>query len=174
LTNYINAKQNRAYIFEGSVTMPKEKVLVVDDDSAIRYTLTEALRAWGYDPLEASTVAAALESFDAERPSAVLQDVNLPDGSGLDALLEYKKRQPQAIVIMITGNIQLVIFPNKIRPRGPREVFLRGTDIALKSCRRAMRDSATRKHMEKAMKILLAVDGSEAGLAAVEEAARTP
>jgi DNA-binding NtrC family response regulator len=49
--------------------MPKEKVLVVDDDSAIRYTLTEALRAWGYDPLEASTVAAALESFDAERPS---------------------------------------------------------------------------------------------------------
>jgi DNA-binding NtrC family response regulator len=37
----------------------------------------------------------------------VLQDVNLPDGSGLDALLEYKKRQPQAIVITITGNVQL-------------------------------------------------------------------
>jgi DNA-binding NtrC family response regulator len=87
--------------------MPKEKVLVVDDDSAIRYTLTEALRGWGYEPLEASTVAVALESFDTEKPSAVLQDVNLPDGSGLDALLEYKKRQPQAIVIMITGNVQL-------------------------------------------------------------------
>ena len=87
--------------------MPKEKVLVVDDDSAIRFTLTEALRAWGYEPFEASTVAAALEAFDAERPSAVLQDVNLPDGSGLDALLEYKKRQPQAIVIMITGNVLL-------------------------------------------------------------------
>jgi two-component system, NtrC family, response regulator AtoC len=87
--------------------MPKEKVLVVDDDSAIRYTLTEALRGWGYEPSEASTVAAALEAFDAERPSAVLQDVNLPDGSGLDALLEYKKRQPQAIVIMITGNVLL-------------------------------------------------------------------
>jgi DNA-binding NtrC family response regulator len=52
-------------------------------------------------------VAAALESFDEERPSAVSQDVNLPDGSGLDALLEYKKRKPQAIVIMITGNVQL-------------------------------------------------------------------
>ncbi len=87
--------------------MPKEKVLVVDDDSAIRYTLTEALRGWGYEPFEASTLAAAMESFDAERPAAVLQDINLPDGSGLDALLEYKKRQPQAIVIMITGNVQL-------------------------------------------------------------------
>src|SRR5262245_32154751 len=87
--------------------MAKEKVLVVDDDSAIRYTLTEALRGWGYDPFEAATVAAALASFDAEQPSAVLQDVNLPDGSGIDALLEYKKRRPQAIVIMITGNVQL-------------------------------------------------------------------
>jgi nucleotide-binding universal stress UspA family protein len=37
-----------------------------------------------------------------------------------------------------------------------------------------LRDYATRKHMRKAMKILLAVDGSEASLAAVEEVARTP
>jgi DNA-binding NtrC family response regulator len=37
----------------------------------------------------------------------VLQDINLPDGSGLDALLKYKKRQPQVIVIMITGEVHL-------------------------------------------------------------------
>ena len=87
--------------------MPKEKVLVVDDDSAIRYTLMEALREWGYEPFAASTVASALEVFESEHPAAVLQDINLPDGSGLDALVEYKKRQPQAIVIMITGNVKL-------------------------------------------------------------------
>jgi nucleotide-binding universal stress UspA family protein len=52
--------------------------------------------------------------------------------------------------------------------------FLRGTRIALGKRRRALRDHATRKQMRKAMKILLAVDGSEASLAAVEEAARTP
>jgi two-component system, NtrC family, response regulator AtoC len=86
--------------------MAKEKVLVVDDESAIRYTLMEALRAWGYEPLEAGSVATALAVFDAEHPAAVLQDIRLPDGSGLDALLEYKSRQPQAIVIMITGNVQ--------------------------------------------------------------------
>ena len=87
--------------------MPKEKVLVVDDDPAIRYTLIEALRGWRYEPLEAGTAAAALEIFDAEQPLAVLQDINLPDGSGLDALLEYKKRQPRVIVIMITGDVHL-------------------------------------------------------------------
>jgi nucleotide-binding universal stress UspA family protein len=37
-----------------------------------------------------------------------------------------------------------------------------------------LRDCATRKHMRKAMKILLAVDGSEASLAAVEEIAKAP
>ena len=37
-----------------------------------------------------------------------------------------------------------------------------------------MRHYATRKHMRKAMKILLAVDGSEASLAAVEEVAKAP
>jgi len=87
--------------------MPRERVLIVDDDAAIRFTLTEALREWGYEPLEAPNLATALEVFDAEQPSAVLQDINLPDGSGLEVLPEYKKRQPQVIVIMITGNVQL-------------------------------------------------------------------
>ena len=95
--------------------MPREKVLVVDDEEAIRFTLTQALSEWGYEPLEAPDVATALEVFDAEHPSAVLQDINLPDGSGLDALLEYKKRESQAIVIMITGNVQLQDTLNALR-----------------------------------------------------------
>jgi nucleotide-binding universal stress UspA family protein len=59
-------------------------------------------------------------------------------------------------------------------PRIARQGFLRGTGIALEFRRRALRHYATRKNMRKAMKILLAVDGSEASLAAVEEVARTP
>src|SRR6185503_17483196 len=45
--------------------------------------------------------------FDTEQPSAVLLDVNLPDGSGLDVLREAKRRQPDAVIIMITGNVQV-------------------------------------------------------------------
>ena len=87
--------------------MPKDKVLVVDDEPAIRYTLGEALQGWGYEHVEAGTIAEALELFESEQPMVVLQDINLPDGSGLDALREYKSRQPQSVVIMITGNVLL-------------------------------------------------------------------
>jgi two-component system response regulator AtoC len=85
--------------------MAKEKILIVDDEPMIRWTLNEALRGWEYDTVEAGTVASALVSFEAERPAAVLLDINLPDGSGLDALREIKKRQPHAVVIMITANV---------------------------------------------------------------------
>jgi two-component system, NtrC family, response regulator AtoC len=85
--------------------MAKQKILIVDDERMIRWTLKEALRGWGYEPIEAGTVAGALTSFESERPAAVLLDVNLPDGSGLDVLKEIKTRQPHAVVIMITGNL---------------------------------------------------------------------
>ncbi len=87
--------------------MPKEKILVVDDEPMIRWTLSEALRTWGYEPIEAGTVAGALFSFEAERPAAVFLDINLPDGSGLEVLKEVKRLQPQAVVIMITANVMV-------------------------------------------------------------------
>ena len=85
--------------------MPKEKILVVDDDSVIRWTLVETLRDWGYEPIEAKTVAGALSAVESERLAAVLQDINLPDGTGLDVLTEIKRRHPQIPVIMITANV---------------------------------------------------------------------
>jgi two-component system, NtrC family, response regulator AtoC len=83
----------------------REKILVVDDDPAIRWSLSEALRSWGYEPVEAGTVAAGVSGFEAEEPTAVLLDIDLPDGSGLDALREIKGRRPEAVVIMITANV---------------------------------------------------------------------
>ena len=71
----------------------------------IRWALTEALRNWGYLCVEAGNVTAALATFDVEHPAAVLLDVNLPDRSGLDGLSEIKRRQPDAIVIMMTGSV---------------------------------------------------------------------
>jgi DNA-binding NtrC family response regulator len=83
----------------------KDKILVVDDDKSLRFALASALRTWGYDAVEAGTVAECINSFEAEDPSAVLLDIDLPDGSGLDALERIKERRQDAVVIMITGNV---------------------------------------------------------------------
>ena len=71
----------------------------------IRWSLSEALRGWGFEPIEAETVSAALAAFEAEPPAAVLLDINLPDGSGLDVLRKLRHRQQDAVVIMITANV---------------------------------------------------------------------
>ena len=87
--------------------MPKQKVLIVDDEQLIRWTLVEALRVWNYASVEAESAGKALYGFDNDQPDAVLLDVNLPDGSGLDVLREIKRRKPDAVVIMITGNVMV-------------------------------------------------------------------
>jgi two-component system response regulator AtoC len=83
----------------------KPKILVVDDEKMIRWSLSEALRGWGFEPVEAATVSAALAEFEADSPAAVLLDINLPDGSGLDVLRKIRQRQQDAVVIMITANV---------------------------------------------------------------------
>jgi two-component system response regulator AtoC len=83
----------------------KDKILVVDDEKMIRWSLGEALRGWGYEPVQADTAGAGLAAFDADQPAATLLDINLPDGSGLEVLRQIRHRQPDAIVIMITANV---------------------------------------------------------------------
>jgi DNA-binding NtrC family response regulator len=90
---------------EKSTLKQKLKVLVVDDEKMIRWSLGEALRGWGFEPVEAQTAAAAIAAFDADPPAAVLLDINLPDGSGIDVLRKMRKRQSDAVVIMITANV---------------------------------------------------------------------
>ncbi|MFN0119873.1 MAG: sigma-54-dependent transcriptional regulator [Blastocatellia bacterium] len=87
--------------------MAKEKILIVDDEPMIRWTLNEALRGWGYETIEAGSVAGALSAVDGEHPVAVLLDINLPDGSGMNALRQIRQEHPQALVIMITANVMV-------------------------------------------------------------------
>ena len=70
--------------------LPKQRILIVDEEPFIRLTLREAVQSWSYEALEAGTFAAASKVFDEEEPNVVLLDIDLPDGSGLDLLTEFK------------------------------------------------------------------------------------
>ena len=124
----------------------KEKILIVDDDQAIRWSLTEALRSWNYDPVEAGTVADAVVQFQSEQPVVVLLDIDLPDGSGLDVLREIKRDHPDAIVIMITGNVQV---DNTISAlRGGAYDFI-GKPINLEELRITIRNAIEARHLRR-------------------------
>ena len=89
----------------GSDHDSKFKILVADDDTTIRSTLAEAVRAWGYHTVEAATLAETLAVVDRERPHGLLLDVKLPDGSGISALDDLRKRSPELVIIIITGYV---------------------------------------------------------------------
>lgn len=120
--------------------------MIVDDDEAIRWSLSEALRAWDFDPVEASNVAEALKRFESEQPATALLDIDLPDGSGLDVLRKIHQEQPECIVIMITGNVQI---DNTIAAlRGGAYDFI-GKPINLEELRVTIRNGIEAKHLRR-------------------------
>jgi CheY-like chemotaxis protein len=65
--------------------MQTPTILVVDDDSLIRYALRDALTGDGYRVLEAETAAEAVAK-SRDGVDLVLLDYRLPDGDGLSVL----------------------------------------------------------------------------------------
>lgn len=83
--------------------MSKKKVLIVDDEKLIRWTLSQKLQEWNLDFLEATSGEAAFQVAEEEGPDLVMLDVKLPDVKGTDLLEEFKKKWPELPVIMITA-----------------------------------------------------------------------
>jgi DNA-binding NtrC family response regulator len=87
--------------------MPNEKVLVVDDEKLIRWSVRRQIEEWGYAALEAESGTGGLSQIRAESPDLILLDVRLPDLSGIEVLREIKQNNLSIPVIMITGDPQL-------------------------------------------------------------------
>ena len=123
-----------------------KEILVVDDDQAIRWTLKEALQSWGFTAIEAATVAEANKLFNSHSPAAVLLDIDLPDGSGLDVLREIKNEHPDAIMIMITGNVQIDNTLSALR--GGAYDFI-GKPVKLEELRVTIRNAIEARHLRR-------------------------
>ena len=79
------------------------KILVVDDTPVLSEMVKEFLEAEGYAVKTAVSGEAALKAMEQEKPDLVMMDIRMPGISGLDALFEIKKKDPQATVIMMTA-----------------------------------------------------------------------
>ena len=89
----------------GEKISPPARVLVVDDEALIRWSLNERLSSAGYEVHEAGDGAAALNYFrdGAPRIDLVVLDLKLPDADGVDLLKKIKRLSPTCRVILMTA-----------------------------------------------------------------------
>ena len=87
----------------------KGRILVVDDDVAVRAMLADHLSAQGYAVVMAADGPAAFASVRAGRPDLVLLDIGLPGINGLEVLRQIRLYDQRIGVIMITGNQDLAL-----------------------------------------------------------------
>src|SRR6516165_5534148 len=87
--------------------MPSEKILIVDDERLVRWSLRQKCEEWGYHVSEAEAGEPGLQLAQRESPDLVLLDVRMPDMSGLEVLDQLKKNGDARAVIMITADPQL-------------------------------------------------------------------
>ena len=83
--------------------MASARILIVDDEQLVRWSLRERLTASGFDILEAGLASEALERLSTTEVDLALLDFKLPDGDGLSVLKRLKETSPETQVIMMTA-----------------------------------------------------------------------
>jgi DNA-binding NtrC family response regulator len=81
----------------------KIRVLIVEDEALIRWSLRQKFEERGYDVVESETGQHALESFEEGRFDLVMLDYRLPDITGLDVLHGIRAIDESTVVIMMTA-----------------------------------------------------------------------
>jgi CheY-like chemotaxis protein len=114
---------------EGSTEAPV-RVLVVEDDEAVRRVAALTLRAAGMEVLQATDGETAVELFRerADEIDCVLLDLGLPGISGEEVFDELLKIRGDARVVVATGSIDEAVLDG-LRARGARGVVYKPSSI---------------------------------------------
>ena len=88
-----------------SASGPHLRVLVVEDESLIRWSIAETLAHEGHTVLEAGTAETAVQTLteSGEPIDVVLLDYRLPDSNGLRLLADVRRLRPASAVVMMTA-----------------------------------------------------------------------
>lgn len=84
----------------------KNKILIIEDEKDLRYFLSLALKAEGFEIIEAFDAEEGLEKLKTERPDLILLDIYLPRMSGFEFLTKIKKDSKlKDIPVIILSNL---------------------------------------------------------------------
>ncbi len=115
-TNSCLTYQTLSFLESNSATAPAEdsqpkrgrsRLLIVDDESAIRGVLKRHFTRMGFECFEAGTGTQAVELLENRDVDAVLSDLNMPQMDGFELLRTIKKMDPDLAVLLITGNNEI-------------------------------------------------------------------
>lgn len=81
---------------------PAGKVLVAEDNAAMRQMLAAMCREWGAEVIECADGWEAVEAFARRQPDWVLMDFAMPGLDGLEATGRILKEFPQARIVIVT------------------------------------------------------------------------
>ena len=82
----------------------KPAVLLVDDEPSIQFGFQKYLSKVGYGLMNVSSLKEATESVSTTRFDAILLDMKLPDGNGLDWMEQIRPSHPDVAIVLITGH----------------------------------------------------------------------
>ncbi|HLE31689.1 MAG TPA: response regulator [Bacteroidota bacterium] len=81
----------------------KNKILVVDDEEALRTVLSSELEGEGYQVSTAGDGEEAIKILGSQQFHLILLDIKMPNVDGFEVLKFIKQKQPSTKVIMLTG-----------------------------------------------------------------------
>ena len=91
------------------------RILLVDDEPAVRFGMREFLRTKGYSVDEADSCTAAEEAFRSTSPDAVVLDHNLPDGTALELLPRLRRIDGSIPIAVLTGHASIALAVEAIK-----------------------------------------------------------
>jgi len=118
----------------GDQTVDRKRILIVDDEEIVRYSLVNILRSHGYEVVDVASAEAGLKILYEQEFHLVLTDLVMEGMDGLELLENVKVLSPRTMVILITGYgslktavtaLRLGVYDYLIKPCDEDELLLR-------------------------------------------------
>ncbi len=87
------------------------KILIVDDDKLIRWSLKEMLSQEGYEVDAVATTTEALTHAEGTNYNLICADIDIEDENGIEMLKEFKTVQPDAKIIILSAHSRNQVEP---------------------------------------------------------------
>lgn len=101
------------------------KILIIDDDIAVRETISQLLEDDGHVVFVAEDGRRGLKAFRSEQPDLVVTDIIMPEKEGIQTIIEIRTERPDAKIIAISGGGRIgnTDFLKIARQIGAREIM---------------------------------------------------